>query len=198
MFLRIFLTIVLINITGMIVDCFTTTGDFAFASARLNNDINETDTVFYVNDATGFPDYGYVKIDNEYIGYTGIAENTTYDGTYIFSGCLRGQLETVPANHYVNDTVYSKYASELDDLSNFESTEINSNFGDFSIFKNPFQAFINMLTWNYDFMRSSNPMIVIIRIFLSGVSFCCVAYFGWMLIQAIGNLFSGALRLFGR
>jgi len=59
---------------------------------NLNGGINNIVSTITVDDTTGFPTSGSIKIDSEIISYTGISNND-------FTGCSRGQQSTSPASH---------------------------------------------------------------------------------------------------
>ena len=58
----------------------------------LNGAINSTDTSIVVSDASQLPIGGFIKIDNETIGYANVVGNT-------LTNCYRGQNGTIAASH---------------------------------------------------------------------------------------------------
>lgn len=69
------------------------------AATALNGAITATDTEITVDDATGLPATGFIKIDSEIIQYGYITGNTLYN-------CFRGQDNTTAATHADNAVVY--------------------------------------------------------------------------------------------
>jgi len=61
--------------------------------------ITATDTTIVLTDATGFPAFGFIKIDSEYINYSYITGNTLYN-------CFRGQNNSTAAAHTATASVY--------------------------------------------------------------------------------------------
>lgn len=65
------------------------------------------DTTITLISSAGFPTTGCVKIDSEWIWYSGVSGND-------LTGCKRGQFMTTAAGHLINADVYfSKFTSEL-------------------------------------------------------------------------------------
>jgi hypothetical protein len=61
-------------------------------SVTLNGAISSTDTSIVVSDASQLPSGGFIKIDNETIGYANVVGNT-------LTNCYRGQNGTTAASH---------------------------------------------------------------------------------------------------
>lgn len=72
----------------------------AAISCECNHDITATAASFVVSDSSALDDAGYVRINDEVIGYTG--RNST---TNLLSGCTRGMFDTVAAAHSHGDKV---------------------------------------------------------------------------------------------
>jgi hypothetical protein len=71
----------------------------ATASTTLNGAITASATTITVNSVAGLPTAGFVKIDNETIGYANIIGNT-------LTNCYRGQNNTTAASHLTAASVY--------------------------------------------------------------------------------------------
>lgn len=64
-----------------------------------NGFINDAQTTVTVATTAGFPDTGTIKIDDEFIDYTGRTDT-------VFTGCTRGARGTTPASHEDATTVF--------------------------------------------------------------------------------------------
>jgi hypothetical protein len=74
-------------------------------SATLTTTITATSTEVVINDVTGLPPGGFIKIDNEIINYGYITQNTNaVSGT--LNNCFRGQQNTIAVGHTATATVY--------------------------------------------------------------------------------------------
>jgi hypothetical protein len=98
-----------------------TTGQFlkltnAAASTTVSVQTQTTDTTVTVTSTTGFPTSGYIIIENEVIAYTGVTATT-------FTGCTRGQLNSVAAAHATTAIVYSYNGGTLG-WSSLDATQI--------------------------------------------------------------------------
>ena len=74
-------------------------------SATLTTTITSTSTSIVLNDVTGLPASGFVKIDNEIINYSYITQDTNAVTGTLYN-CFRGQQNTIPAAHTAAATVY--------------------------------------------------------------------------------------------
>lgn len=90
---------------------------FIQASTKLTAQALVGDTTLTVTSTSAFLDDAvsdglktYVRINNEYIQYTGYTSTT-------FTGCTRGQLGTTAAQHEVGDSVNSMYRIEGDSIT---------------------------------------------------------------------------------
>jgi len=88
----------------------------AAASTAITAQVQTTDTTITVVSTAGFPTLGYIIIDNEVIEYTGVTATT-------FTGCLRGQLNSIAAGHGTPATVYS-YSGGLLEWAPLDATRI--------------------------------------------------------------------------
>jgi hypothetical protein len=68
-------------------------------TSTLNGAITSTTDTITLADATGLPSTGFIKIDNEYIQYGYITDNTLYN-------CFRGQNNSTAASHLTGASVY--------------------------------------------------------------------------------------------
>lgn len=74
-------------------------------NAKLTADISSTSSTISLDDVTGLPPGGFIKIDNEIINYGYITQNTNaISGT--LNNCFRGQQNTIAVGHTTNTTVY--------------------------------------------------------------------------------------------
>jgi hypothetical protein len=74
-------------------------------AATLTTTITATSTSIVLNDVTGLPAAGFVKIDDEIINYSYITQNTNAkSGT--LNNCFRGQQNTIAVGHTAAATVY--------------------------------------------------------------------------------------------
>jgi hypothetical protein len=74
-------------------------------SATLTTTITATSTEVVLNDVTGLPPGGFIKIDDEIINYGYITQNTNAkSGT--LNNCFRGQQNTIAVGHTATATVY--------------------------------------------------------------------------------------------
>jgi hypothetical protein len=74
-------------------------------AATLTTTITATSTSIVLNDVTGLPAAGFVKIDDEIINYSYITQNTNaISGT--LNNCFRGQQNTIAVQHFAAATVY--------------------------------------------------------------------------------------------
>jgi hypothetical protein len=74
-------------------------------SATLTTTITSTSDTIVLNDVTGLPAAGFIKIDNEIINYGYITQNANaISGT--LSSCFRGQQNTIAVGHTAAATVY--------------------------------------------------------------------------------------------
>ena len=74
-------------------------------SATLTTAINATDTTIVLNDVTGLPATGFIKIDDEIINYSYITQNTNATSGTLYN-CFRGQQNTIAVGHTAAATVY--------------------------------------------------------------------------------------------
>jgi len=74
-------------------------------SATLTTTITSTSTTIVLNDVTGLPATGFVKIDDEIINYGYITQNANAKSGTLFN-CFRGQQETIAVAHTATATVY--------------------------------------------------------------------------------------------
>ena len=74
-------------------------------AATLTTTITATSTSIVLNDVTGLPATGFVKIDDEIINYSYITQNTNAKTGTLFN-CSRGQQETIAVGHTAAATVY--------------------------------------------------------------------------------------------
>lgn len=74
-------------------------------SATLTTTITSTSTTVVLDDVTGLPAAGFVKIDNEIINYGYIIQNANAKSGTLFN-CFRGQQETIAVAHTATATVY--------------------------------------------------------------------------------------------
>jgi hypothetical protein len=74
-------------------------------SATLTTAINATDTTIVLNDVTGLPSTGFIKIDDEVINYSYITQNTNANSGTLYN-CFRGQQDTIAVPHTATTTVY--------------------------------------------------------------------------------------------
>ena len=74
-------------------------------SATLTTTITATSTSIVLNDVTGLPATGFIKIDDEIINYSYITQNTNAKTGTLFN-CFRGQQETIAVGHTAAATVY--------------------------------------------------------------------------------------------
>jgi hypothetical protein len=73
-------------------------GQTSPVASTLTTTITSTSTSIVVNDVTGLPASGFVKIENEIINYGYITQNTNaVSGT--LNNCFRGQQNTIAAGH---------------------------------------------------------------------------------------------------
>ena len=80
-------------------------GKTAPVDGLLSANISATDTTITIDDVTGLPAFGFVKIDNEIINYSYITQTAGgVSGT--LNNCFRGQSNTTAASHTVGATVY--------------------------------------------------------------------------------------------
>lgn len=74
-------------------------------AATLTTTITSTSTEIVLNDVTGLPASGFIKIDDEIINYGYITQNpNAVSGT--LNNCFRGQQNTIAAGHTATATVY--------------------------------------------------------------------------------------------
>ena len=66
---------------------------------KLSGAITASDTTITLDSVVGLPAAGFIKLDNEIIGYGYISGNTLYN-------CARGQQNTTAASHISNTDVY--------------------------------------------------------------------------------------------
>ena len=74
-------------------------------AATLTTTITSTSTSIVLNDVTGLPATGFVKIDDEIINYGYITQNANAKTGTLFN-CSRGQQETIAVAHTAAATVY--------------------------------------------------------------------------------------------
>jgi len=74
-------------------------------SATLTTTITSTSDTIVLNDVTGLPAAGFVKIDDEIINYGYITQDTNAKSGTLFS-CFRGQQNTIAVGHTAAATVY--------------------------------------------------------------------------------------------
>jgi len=80
-------------------------GQTSPVAATLTTTITSTSTSIVLNDVTGLPAAGFVKIDNEIINYSYITQNTNAVTGTLYN-CFRGQQNTIAAAHTAAATVY--------------------------------------------------------------------------------------------
>lgn len=74
-------------------------------NAKLTADISSTSSTISLDDVTGLPPGGFIKIDDEIINYGYITQNTNAkSGT--LNNCFRGQQNTIAVGHTATATVY--------------------------------------------------------------------------------------------
>ena len=74
-------------------------------AATLTTTITATSTSIVLNDVTGLPATGFIKIDDEIINYGYITQNTNAKSGTLFN-CFRGQQETIAVGHTAAAAVY--------------------------------------------------------------------------------------------
>jgi hypothetical protein len=74
-------------------------------AATLTTTITSTSTEIVLNDVTGLPSTGFIKIDDEIINYGYITQNTNSKTGTLYN-CFRGQQETIAVAHTAAATVY--------------------------------------------------------------------------------------------
>ena len=74
-------------------------------AATLTTTITDTSTEIVLNDVTGLPASGFIKIDNEIINYSYIIQNTNATSGTLYN-CFRGQQNTIAVGHTAAATVY--------------------------------------------------------------------------------------------
>ena len=74
-------------------------------AATLTTTITATSTSIVLNDVTGLPATGFIKIDDEIINYSYITQNTNAKTGTLFN-CFRGQQETIAVGHTAAAAVY--------------------------------------------------------------------------------------------
>jgi len=74
-------------------------------AATLTTTITATSTTVVLNDVTGLPATGFIKIDDEIINYSYITQNTNAKSGTLFN-CSRGQQETIAVAHTAAAAVY--------------------------------------------------------------------------------------------
>jgi len=74
-------------------------------AATLTTTITATSTSIVLNDVTGLPATGFIKIDDEIINYSYITQNTNAKTGTLFN-CFRGQQETIAVGHTAAAVVY--------------------------------------------------------------------------------------------
>lgn len=74
-------------------------------AATLTTTITSTSTEIVLNDVTGLPASGFVKIDDEIINYSYIIQNTNAKTGTLYN-CFRGQQDTIAVGHTAAATVY--------------------------------------------------------------------------------------------
>jgi hypothetical protein len=74
-------------------------------AATLTTTITATSTSIVLNDVTGLPATGFIKIDDEIINYSYITQNTNAKSGTLFN-CFRGQQETIAVGHTAAAAVY--------------------------------------------------------------------------------------------
>ena len=74
-------------------------------AATLTTTITSTSTEIVLNDVTGLPASGFIKIDDEIINYSYIIQNTNAKTGTLYN-CFRGQQDTIAVAHTAAATVY--------------------------------------------------------------------------------------------
>jgi hypothetical protein len=74
-------------------------------AATLTTTITSTSTEIVLNDVTGLPSTGFIKIDDEIINYGYITQNTNSKTGTLYN-CFRGQQETIAVQHTAGVAVY--------------------------------------------------------------------------------------------
>jgi hypothetical protein len=74
-------------------------------ACTLTTTITSTSTTIVVDDVTGLPAAGFIKIGNEIINYGYITQNTNAVSGTLYN-CFRGQQNTIAAAHTATATVY--------------------------------------------------------------------------------------------
>jgi hypothetical protein len=74
-------------------------------AATLTTTITSTSTTIVLNDVTGLPATGFIKIDDEIINYSYITQNTNAKSGTLYN-CFRGQQDTIAVAHTAAATVY--------------------------------------------------------------------------------------------
>lgn len=97
---------------------FSTTANLGGSTAIDNvSGITASDTAIDVDDTTGFPSSGNIKIDDEYINYTGTTSTT-------FTGCTRGVHSSTATTHNDNSIVYNCYVSPWVDSDGWNTIQL--------------------------------------------------------------------------
>jgi hypothetical protein len=74
-------------------------------AATLTTTITSTGTTIVLDDVTGLPATGFIKIDDEIINYSYITQNTNAKSGTLYN-CFRGQQDTIAVAHTAAATVY--------------------------------------------------------------------------------------------
>jgi len=103
--------------------------------------INNSATTIIVDSTSEFPTSGTIKIDNEYIRYTGLSGGTS------FTGCIRGSFNSTAVSHNDNATVQGIYigTSELnafpDVMVSLKGSSAGTEYFDFSVNNSDWDTF---------------------------------------------------------
>jgi hypothetical protein len=74
-------------------------------NATLTTTISSTSTEIVVDDVTGLPPGGFIKIDDEIINYGYITQNTNAKSGTLYN-CFRGQQNTIAVGHIATAIIY--------------------------------------------------------------------------------------------
>lgn len=144
-------------------------GVFSLMNSYLNGALGTTDTSVTLLNGTSYPSSGTIKIDSEYITYTGITGNT-------LTGCVRGAsfngTSSTAASHVAYSTVNFAVPNQLifheigcDDATTTVPTAINAYLesADFDISDGHQMAFVWRMLPDFTFTGSTatNPQITL-------------------------------------
>jgi len=115
----------------------------AVASTSLTVDLSSSGNVIYVTSTNGFPESGFIQINEERIAYSHTSA-TAFGGTLVINPVVRGAQGTIATSHSAGAVVRTTEAAMLNSSINYKLAVISDASGLMAFITVPF-AILSLL-----------------------------------------------------